>query len=376
MNVSWWLGEHELMKKLLAAFLVLTSFLFSLKLVSVAFAQDSGKMYFFYGAGCPHCAIVEEYFEDNGFYDLYPIERKEIYFDRENAIFYTQLLDELGIPEDGRGVPTLVIGQKVIVGDKPIINNFVDEASEYLSEGASAQTIDNSDVENEQSCLDLTLVAVVGASIVDAINPCAFAVLIILMTAVLAAGGGKKALKIGIAFASSIFISYLLMGLGLYRALSIGSASLVFYKLVGWLAIVLGILNLKDYFWYGKGFLLEVPMSWRPRLKKLIRSATSPVGAFGVGFLVSLFLLPCTSGPYIVILGMLAKSSTFVRAVLYLILYNIVFVSPMIIISFAVYKGFKPETAEKIRQKQLRNLHLIAGIIMIAMGLVILLGWI
>jgi cytochrome c biogenesis protein CcdA len=223
--------------------------------------------------------------------------------------------------------------------------------------------------------LDLSIAAVVGASVVDAINPCAFAVLIILMTTILASGGGKKALKSGLAFAASIFVSYFLMGLGLYKALGTGEVSHLFYGLVGWLAILLGLFNLKDYFWYGRGFLMEVPMAWRPKLKGIIQSVASPVGAFGIGFVVSLFLLPCTSGPYIVILGMLAKKAFQTQAIAYLILYNLIFVLPMVLISYAVYRGFDPKKAEKIRQKRLRTLHLIAGLIMLAMGVVILGGW-
>ena len=116
-------------------------------------------------------------------------------------------------------------------------------------------------------------------------------------------------------------------------------------------------------------------MAWRPRLKSLIHSVASPWGAFATGFIVSLFLLPCTSGPYIVILGMLAKNTFDIQAVLYLLLYNLIFISPMIIITLAVYKGFDPAKAEEMRQKRLTILHLITGVIMIIMGIVILKGW-
>ncbi|MFZ5844845.1 MAG: hypothetical protein ACOY0S_00040 [Patescibacteria group bacterium] len=53
-----------------------------------------------------------------------------------------------------------------------------------------------------------------------------------------------------------------------------------------------------------------------------------------------------------------------------------IFVSPMVLISWAVYKGFNPQKAEEIRQKRLKTLHLIAGAVMLAMGVVILMGWI
>lgn len=338
-------------------------------------AETNSAIYFFYGIGCPHCQLVENYFIENNLYSKYQIEKKEIYFNRDNATFYNKALDELNFPQNNRGVPTVIIGEKIIIGDKPIIENFIKEADLFLKNKITPTKIVEKPKNNNQN-LGLTLAAIIAASTVDAINPCAFAVLIILMSTILATGNGKKALKAGLAFSLSIFISYFLMGIGLYKALTLGSLSLWFFKTIGWVAIILGLLNLKDYFWYGKGFLMEVPMSWRPRLKSLISSVTNPKGAFMIGFLVSLFLLPCTSGPYIVILGMLAKNALDLQAIAYLLLYNLIFILPMILISYAVYKGFNPSKAEEIRQRRLRTLHLIAGIIMIAMGLVILLGWI
>jgi len=362
------------MKKL---FVTLTA-IFIFGFVGSVRAQQP-DIYLFYGEGCPHCGAVEEYFSENDLYSKYPIQKKEIYSNRENAILFTELLDELDYPRTGRGVPLVIVGDKVFLGDTPIIAGFESAADEYLANYEVNQNQDNeqsSEGKTQESKLDLTLAAVIAAAAVDAINPCAFAVLIILMSTVLSAGTGRKALQTGAAFAFSIFISYFLMGLGLYKALSFGNISHIFYEIIGWLAILLGIFNLKDFFWYGKGFLMEVPQSWRPNMKSLIKSVTSPAGAFAIGFAVSLFLLPCTSGPYIVILGMLSKSTTQMKAVLYLVLYNLIFVSPMFLISYAVYRGYDPSKAEEIRQKRLRLLHLIAGLIMIGMGVMIVNGWV
>lgn len=355
--------KKMIVKKILAFSLSIIVILGALKVVN---AQEMSNIYFFYGRGCLHCAKVEEFFSKHNLYIKYPIEKKEIYFDRNNALLFNQMMVDLEIPEIEQEVPTVVIGKKVLAGDQFITDNFIAEADSFLQQ----KQLQKATI--EQPKFDLTLGLVVGGSVVDAINPCAFAVLIILMTTILATGDGKKALKAGIAFSTSIFISYFLMGLGVYKALGVGGMSGLFYKIIGWLAIVLGLLNLKDYFWYEKGFLMEVPMSWRPKLKSLIGSVTSPLGAFGMGFLVSLFLLPCTSGPYIVILGMLAEKTLQAKAILYLALYNFIFISPMLLISLAVYRGFDPAKAEEIRQKRLKTLHLIAGIILLAMGVVIL----
>ena len=107
-------------------------------------------------------------------------------------------------------------------------------------------------------------------------------------------------------------------------------------------------------------------------MKAIIRRVTSPAGAFVVGLVISAFLLPCTSGPYLIILSMLSQKETFSHAVWYLLLYNLVFISPMVAITLLVYKGLDPEAAEAVRQKNIRRLHLIAGILLVLMSLYIL----
>ena len=320
----------------------------------------------FWGRGCPHCGIVNDFIKKHNLDNLLSLDHKEIYTNPENAQEFNRICEEHSIGLLDRGVPMMYTEGQCIIGDQPIIK--------YLDQKLAGLESDSQNQNSEPS--KLTLPIVIAAALVDAINPCAFAVLIILMTAILAAGNRKRALYAGLAFAASIYISYLLMGIGLYHAISSAGISSLFMKIIGGLALLLGLLNVKDYFWYGKGILMEVPRAWRPKMKSLIRSITSPFGAFVIGFLISLFLLPCTSGPYIVILGMLAEKSTQGQAFWLLVFYNAIFVLPMLIITAAVYLGFSPEKAEALRQQKLRVLHLIAGLILIAMGIVILLGWV
>ena len=343
----------------------------------ISTASASEKVIFFWGQGCSHCSKVDAYVQKNNLDEVFDIERKEIYFDEENREEFTRLCDGHNLELNERGVPMAVINGKCVIGDKPIIdqlNNGISESPLQESEPsgvAQARGLQNS---KEFVNSDLTLPIILGAAAVDAVNPCAFAVLIMLVTTILASGNRRRALLAGLAFALSIFISYLLMGVGLYQALAVAGLSNWFMKFIAGLAIVVGLLNIKDYFWYGKGFVMEVPMSWRPKMKKLIKSITSPVGAFFVGFIISLFLLPCTSGPYIVVLGMLGNTATFHTALWMLLLYNLIFISPMILITLGVYKGLDPKKLEKVRKGKLKLLHLIAGLIMLGMGIVILSG--
>ena len=375
-------------KKLLVSLLILLGAVFTLLGFSnVASAQlinrqeDTPKtLIYFHGNGCPHCANVDRWFDQENIFERYPVEDREIYNNRDNALYFNEVLSELGVPLSERGVPALVVGEKLIVGDKPIIDSFYSEVNTYLGLNNDASTPpvesnNNEDIEateSNKSDNNLSIWIIISASIVDAINPCAFAVLIILLTTILIKHNKKTALASGLSFTLSIFISYVLMGLGLYGAINVTGVTELITNIVGVLAIVLGLLNLKDFFWYGKFTLIEVPRSWRPKMIGLINKTTSPAGAFFVGFLVSLFLLPCTSGPYIVVLGLLAQNPLDATAIFYLILYNVIFVLPMIIITIGAYKGLDVKKLEKKRKNNLKNLHLIAGIILLTLGIYVL----
>jgi cytochrome c biogenesis protein CcdA len=224
---------------------------------------------------------------------------------------------------------------------------------------------------------NLTPFAIVCGAAVDAINPCALSILILLMASMLIEGQRKRALLTGFSFIAAVYAAYFLMGIGaltLIRSHTLVYSG-VFYKIIGIASIIFGLLNLKDYFWYGAGgFIMEVPQRWRPKMKEMIRGVTSPWGAFVIGLLISLFLLPCLSGPYVVVLGMIAAKATFLKGILYMVVYNLIFILPMSIVVVAMYFGLPPEKAENWRKNKIRLLHLIAGVILIALGVVILFG--
>ncbi|MCK4592020.1 cytochrome c biogenesis protein [Candidatus Parcubacteria bacterium] len=354
------------MKKIVALFFALAAFL----VIGVG-QTDSAELaapsqnYLFFSTGCAHCGKVDEYFQKNNILEQYNIEKKNINGDAESAQKFNKICQDKGIPLNKRGVPMLYFEGQCLMGDMPIINFF---------EKSAASSNNNPGNNFPASQTDLTIPMVISGALVDAINPCEFAVLILLLTTILVNDNRKKSLQAGLAFSLSMFISYYLMGLGLYGAVASAGLSGTFMKIIGVLAILVGLFNLKDYFWYGKGFVMEVPLSWRPKMKKLIRSITSPTGAFFVGFLVSLFLLPCTSGPYIVVMGMLGNTATFNTALWMLLLYNLIFISPMVLITLGVYRGLDPQKLEKLRKGKIKLLHLTSGLIMLGMGAVILSG--
>ncbi len=345
------------MKKIL--FLLLLVFLVPINV----FAQEKKTAILFYADWCPHCQKVEAYLKQQGLFEQYDIQQLN-YDELANKIKLNNMFAEKQYAGDS-GIPALFVEDKVFTGDKDIIAYFETQLpSKIVANNGNGTVTGNGLIGN------FTIIALIGAAFLDASNPCALAVLILLLATVIAAKGKKHALLSGLMFSLAVFLSYLLMGVGIYRAIAVFNISKYLSLGVGVLAIVIALANFKDVFWYGKFFIMEVPLSWRPKMQEIIRKATGPWSAFGIGFLVSLFLVPCASGPYVVILGMLAEKVNMTKTLTLLVLYNFIFVLPMLLITIGMYFfNTKLGKLEKWRKGNLRLLHAIAGIVMLAVGI-------
>lgn len=335
-------------------------------------AQQTTCVNYFYGQGCPHCAQVEPLISELSDLNEVTLKKYEIYNNRENSLLLDSHFEKYSVPVPKRGIPIVFVGDKYLVGDKPILNNLKNVIDSNRGAACPSITADTKS-DKQKDLRALSLITIIGAALVDSINPCAIAVLLILLGTLLAAGDKKKAFKAGLAFTLSIYIAYFLFGIGLFSALKISGLAYWFSKIIGVLAIIIGLANIKDYFWYGAGgFVMEIPRRWRPRLQRLLRGVTSPAGAFLMGFVVSLFELPCTGGPYIVILGLLAEKTTRIQAIPLLLLYNLFFIFPLLLINFLIFAGhITLKDTKAWKEKNIRNLHLIAGIIMVILGFIL-----
>ena len=391
-----------IMKKILALIVVLFGFFWA-----ISFAQD---YIFFYGNWCPHCENVEKFFEKNDVYKKFDIQRKEIYFNRENLKDLNFYLDKLKISSDQIGIPFLVIDSwsdcSYLNWDQPIIDFFqkkIDSLSVVCEHWESCDQVSCTHQECTNAICDkqvpwkvsnwswwvssnifspeikekLSFFAIMlPAAISDSINPCAFAVMLLLLSAILSKHKSrKKTLLAWWMFALAVFLSYLAMGIWLFSALAWSSNTFVL-KLVVWILwILVWLANLKDFFWYGKLFVMEVPFSRRPKMANMIDKVTSPWWAFAVGLLVSLFLLPCSSGPYFTILWYLSSESKSLtnRGYIYLIVYNLLFVLPMVIIAGLVWFGYSTvDKLAKIKHQNTKLIHLIVGLLMLGLGIYVL----
>ena len=350
--------------------------------VSVAALPALGvELVYFYDPGCPHCARMDLFLQEIApDYPKLEVIRFNIREPESRAIL-EKLLAAYGV-ELGP-VPLIFVGDVALIGDtfygledEPVtLHGRAGElaleeaiqraiAADAPSPLARAEGIQGRDLAER-----LTLPAVLVAAAVDSVNPCCFAILIFLFGTLLVAGRRRRILPVGLSFLSAIYISYFLMGLGVYSAIQAAGVQYHFILTVSILAVLMGLWNVKDYFAPGRWFSLEVPQRWRPLLKRLTASVVSVPGAFAIGILDSLFLLPCSSGPYIAILALISRTTTRMQGILYLLLYNLVFVLPLLILTLGVHFGFTTTArAERWRAGRVRKLHLISGAVMFILG--------
>ena len=228
----------------------------------------------------------------------------------------------------------------------------------------------------------VTIIEIISLAAVDAINPCALAVMAIVLMALLLKNPEKRRYVLlgGLNFTFAVFILYFLYGLIMiqffsYAIPATGRFSYYIFRGFGIFAIALGILNLKDFFIYTPGGIAtEMPLKLRPRVKQIIKKITTPKGAFIIGLIVTLFLLPCTIGPYIIASGKLSVLK-FLATIPWLLLYNLIFILPMLGITFAIYFGLT--TVDKVggwKENNIRKLHLVEGLILTILGILMFTG--
>lgn len=215
---------------------------------------------------------------------------------------------------------------------------------------------------------NLTIPLVCGAAALDSINPCAIAVLVFLIVYLLTLKGRRKMLQIGCLYIAVVFAVYFLAGLGLLSFIQNAHIAKLIYYLAAALAIILGVINIKDVILKNPTPLLAISDARHAVLQKYIQKASGPATII-LGALVAMFELPCTGGVYLVILSLLAKQETIFQAGFYLTLYNFIFVLPLIFLLLLAYYGLPTEKIEKWRQSKKRWLRLLIGLLLVGLGI-------
>lgn len=216
------------------------------------------------------------------------------------------------------------------------------------------------------------LLPLVGvAALVDSINPCAFSVLLVTIAFLFSLGKLRSSvLEIGAAYILGIFLVYTLIGLGMLQVLHLFDTPHFMAKLGASLLIVLGLVTLANHFVPAFPVKLKMPQFAHGRMASLMEKASLP-SAFVLGGLVGVCEFPCTGGPYLMVIGLLHDRGTHAAGLGYLLLYNLIFVLPLVVILLLSSDRTLLAKVEAWKKTHTGAMRLWGGQAMVLLGLII-----
>jgi cytochrome c biogenesis protein CcdA len=208
--------------------------------------------------------------------------------------------------------------------------------------------------------------------LIDSFNPCAIGVLIFYLTLILSLKVERKLfIAFGLFYIFATYATYLFIGLGLLKVMHLFGVHNFFGWAAAVLVILVGLHNFKDYFWPN----LQIP--WlssflnRCRLPKWKPEITI-VSALILGVLVGLCEFPCSGGIYLATVGLLSAKATFLKGVIYLLIYNAMFVLPLVILFISVGNSKAFNFFQKLHRQTFSLSKLIMALSMIASGILLI----
>jgi cytochrome c biogenesis protein CcdA/HEAT repeat protein len=232
----------------------------------------------------------------------------------------------------------------------------------------------------------ITLPIVLAGGLLDGINPCAFATIIFFLSYLqIARRTPREMLMVGAAFISAVFLAYLAAGLLLYEVLD--ALNDRFAGIQRWMNILFGILaliaawlSLRDALRARAGRLddmtLQLPGMLKDRIRGIIRTGARArnfvIAAFLSGLVISLLELACTGQVYAPIIYQIQKGR--LDAVLWLVVYNLAFITPLIVIFLLAYGGLRSESLIAFQKKHTFAVKLGLALLFLLLALFILFG--
>ncbi|PIQ96725.1 MAG: hypothetical protein COV67_08015 [Nitrospinae bacterium CG11_big_fil_rev_8_21_14_0_20_56_8] len=346
------------------------------------------EVYYFWSRNCPHCLQAKPWvvqLEKN--HSWLKVHSFELSASKINAELFQSMLKEIG--ETRMAVPAFLFCESIHFGFSPQSTSQIED--EILSCRARLFSGNNhpsskvpmhlgpislpwiGEIDPEQFSLPVFTLIIAG---VDAFNPCAFFVLLFLLSLMVHLRKRTRMVVVGGIFVFfSGFVYFVFMAAWLNVFLVMGEIKLV-TLVAGMFAVLIALFNIKDFFRFKEGFSISIPESRKPGLFKrmtgLIRETSLPsmiAGTTLLAIVANAYEFLCTSGFPMVYTRVLTLSNLSVPTYyFYLVFYNVIYVVPLvlIVIAFTVTLG-----SRKLMEREGRVLKLMSGIMMLSLGLLL-----
>jgi cytochrome c biogenesis protein CcdA len=347
-------------------------------------------MAYFYQRGCAECDRVSALI--SALKDRYRgLVVREIDIDTtEGTILNESMCARIGVPEVRRlTAPSVFFSGDVLLGGEITATALEGLIETYGAVKAIEPPWQMADKEKDLAQVriverfkTLGLTTVLAAGVIDGVNPCAFTTLIFFLSYLTLVGRGRhEMLLVGLAFSIAVFVAYFLVGLGVLKVVQSVSViplvgRLVYLAAMG-LALVFGGLSLYDYVLCRRGrtsdVVLQMPAFLKGRVHGVIRKEVRVnryiLAAAATGFVVSILELACTGQVYLPTILFVSRAQTFrVNAIVYLAIYNIMFVLPLLAVFALVYLGTGSEKLATLFQRHVSWVKLSTALFFFALG--------
>ncbi len=305
---------------------------------------------YFYQVGCQECSRAES--------DIHYVQSRYAQLQVQEFNIYEDLwLAQCLARNVGRGnvqTPAVFIGDDALIGQEEITPQNLEALVQKYASGGIGRVWERCNNASQSAVVVPSVLAIIGAGLLDGLNPCAFATLVFFISYLAAVERkGREVLAVGAAFALGVFLTYLATGLGLYKLVDLirGAHALVgrvVYALSALLCAMLGVMSFLDYLKARRGRLEEMalvmPEGLRRRVHAVIRRTSDArafvVVALATGAVVSFLELACTGQIYFAtIVSMVDVPGFQARALPLLVLYCLMFIVPLIVVFVLVYFG-------------------------------------
>ena len=343
---------------------------------------------YFYESGCRGCDAISIELDYMGEYGE-GITVRKYDISEDGGLEMNEAMCERYSVETGRGVaPAVFVGSEYLSGgdlNRESLKKAVqekqktgtarpwEEAEEYI--GGATDKI-------ESRFKKYGLFTVLGAGLLDGVNPCAFTVLVFLVSYLAFTGRrGREVLYVGGAFTFTVFLTYLLIGVGLLsfvRAIGVsGTAGTWIAVVVASITGVFGLVAIYDYFRSRKSGKAESTLGVGPgvtrRIHRAVREHTNTgflvAGAVLLGVVITVLELGCTGQVYLPTITFVARAGgDRARAVLYLVLYCLMFILPLAVVFLLSYFGTSQEKLVAFGKKHAMNLKLTGGLVLLGLS--------
>lgn len=367
------------------------------------------RVLYFYAYDCPRCAGIKPFIETikEKYKDKIDFLEHDVKEKEECRQLFFKFIETYGLTGNPK-VPLIFIGNDYLSGADEIEKKLESKINEkiaakedlkldchkFLEDWAkgnhstdnpdlgSCSAIDSEDfcsIENpadtkpkNDTAKNISLGLIISTAVIDSVNPCAIAVLIFLLSVLLILKANKKRIiTVGLFYIGAVFATYYAAGIGILSLMAHNfflKISNPFMFIFGGLTIIGGFISIKEGLLPQTKQLLVIPEKTKSLFIKYIEKGTIPAVLIA-GVIVSLVELPCTGQVYLAILSLMSQGGLKTQAHLYLLLYNFIFVLPLIIILFAAAWGLDINRLQNLRKNTRKMIKVLIGVVMIILGL-------